>query len=112
MRDSARALQKGDGRNHVQLTHVGKQLNALLGEMRAQLRGAEPEEAEFSRLFPHEEKIFWRDAEPRASALAGWIRGAVDAAILSVRIEAEARAYAEQRLKEERGIGFKPRGDS
>jgi len=43
-------------------------------------------------------------ARSALSILAGWLQGFVDEA----RMAMEARAYAEARVKEERGVGFKP----
>ena len=104
VRDSARAVASAQG--HAQLGHVGEQVKTLIDQVRVLLKGVEPEGAEFEALFPQEGSVFWRDAEPRASAFAGWLRGAVEASVLTARIEAEARAYAAARVKDERSIGF------
>jgi hypothetical protein len=40
--------------------------------------------------------------------MAGWLDGVVESAEHEMRLEAEARAYAEERVKAERGVGFRP----
>jgi hypothetical protein len=62
------------------------------------------------RLFGGDET--WQDkfdfvnAKLMLSQLAGWIDGLIEQAQFSSRLAAEAEAYAEARLKQERGIGF------
>jgi hypothetical protein len=40
--------------------------------------------------------------------MAGWLGGLVEEAQLQARMKMEAEAYATERVKQERGIGFKP----
>lgn len=107
---SARAVS---GRDHTQLTHVGDQLRGLIDQVRGAISNHEDLSGEFERLFAEErERIFWRDVDPRASALVGWLRGVVAAESFQARLEAEARAYAEERVKAERKVGFAPAEDA
>jgi hypothetical protein len=62
--------------------------------------------AEFDRLFGEDTEIFWRDVDPRASALYGWLGGVIAAESFQMRIDAEAREYAAARIREERQVGF------
>jgi PAS domain-containing protein len=45
-------------------------------------------------------------AVPRAAALLGWLKGAIESETWEARLRAEAEALAEARLREERGVGF------
>src|SRR6266511_3555558 len=96
---SARAVE---GRSHTQLGAVGEQLQGLVTEVARVIADDADLSAEFGRVVPVEEEIFWRDVEPRASALVGWLRGAVQAETLQMRIVAEAQAYADARVRAER----------
>jgi hypothetical protein len=60
---------------------------------------------DFNRVVRHVSKDY-RLARTICSALAGWLQGAIDAENLEVRIQAEAAAYAEARVRAERPIGF------
>jgi hypothetical protein len=100
---SARAVE---GRSHAQLGAIGEQLQGVATEVARVIEADQALSAEFARVMPAEDQIFWRDVEPRASALVGWLRGAVQAETLQMRIEAEARQYAEARLRTERPVGF------
>lgn len=53
-------------------------------------------------LFGH--RAFTDRAAAALAQLRGWIQGIIDEA----EMEANARAYAVAKLKEERGVGFKP----
>jgi hypothetical protein len=106
LQTSARAVTE---RDHTRLDHIGRQLLALIREIGSLVPQDERLAAEFARLFAVPEQapaIFWRDVEPKASALAGWLRGAIDAGAFQARIDAEAQAYAEARLRAERPLGF------
>jgi hypothetical protein len=72
--------------------------------------------AELERLMPDHrfggnetwrDKIDFENARLMLSTLAGWIDGLVEEAQFATRVAAEAEAYAEARVKAERGIGFK-----
>jgi hypothetical protein len=84
---------------------VGDQLRGVIEEVALAVEGTSLAE-EFARIIPREQQIFWRDVDPRASALVGWLRGAVQAESFQMRVDAEARAYAEARIREERRVGF------
>lgn len=104
----ASARRIGDSRGYVQLTHIGRQLSEVIERVRGVVGGDERLSTEFAELFEDErDEMFWRDVEPRASALVGWLRGAVAAESFQARLDAEARAYAEARVRAERGIGFR-----
>jgi hypothetical protein len=94
------------GDHHVQIGAIGEQLRALISEVAGVITHDESLSAEFGRVVTVEPEIFWRNVEPRASALVGWLRGAVQAESLQMRIEAEARAYADARVQAERPVGF------
>jgi HK97 family phage major capsid protein len=46
-------------------------------------------------------------ARAKAAALDGWLRGAVAASTMQMKLEAEAAAYARERVRAERPVGFK-----
>jgi hypothetical protein len=105
---SARAVE---GRGHVQLGTIGEQLQVVIEEVATAIAGDANLLMEFRRVLPAEDTIFWRDVEPRASALVGWLRGAVQAASFQMRIEVEAQAYAVERVRAERPIGFRQQSE-
>jgi hypothetical protein len=100
---SARAVTS---REHTRLAHIGEHLRGVLSEARSATRDDPSLSAEFDRLFGEDAEIFWRDVEPRASALFGWLGGAIAAESLQMRIDADAREYAAARIREERRVGF------
>ncbi len=104
---SAWALADPTVRDRVGLFRTGEHLSDLTARVRARLAKDASVLTEFNELFPQEEKLFWRDVEPRASALVGWLRGAVQAALLFQRgrVKAEAEAYAAARVQAEREVG-------
>jgi hypothetical protein len=54
----------------------------------------------------------YRSFVARASlaVLRGYLRGCLLEVQMEAQMEANARAYAEAKVKEERGVGFRPRG--
>lgn len=44
----------------------------------------------------------------RAALIDGWLQGLIDSLTFTARLEAEAAAYAEARVKAERPVGFSP----
>lgn len=48
------------------------------------------------------------DARTRIASLAGWLNGFIEEAQFNMRMQAEADAYAKERVRTERGVGFKP----
>jgi hypothetical protein len=48
------------------------------------------------------------EARTRLGAMAGWLNGFIEEAQFEARLRAEADAYAKERVKAERGIGFQP----
>src|SRR6266540_5042643 len=104
---SAWALADGSVRDRVGVFRIGEHLFVLIEQVRAQLAGEASLLAEFDQIFPREPTLFWRDVEPRASSLVGWLRGAVQAALLFQRgrLKAEAEAYAAARVQAEREVG-------
>jgi hypothetical protein len=73
--------------------------------------GSSPElGAEFGSLVPPDiaaQPAEWR-GEAIAATIAGWLAGAIAGKSLRARLTAEARAYAAERVKQERGVGFSP----
>jgi hypothetical protein len=82
--------------------------------------------AEVERLFPELHALSsslntdvvidnYHRARSLMQSLAGWLGGLIEEAQFKGRLEAEARAYAEERVRQERGVGFrapeKPSGD-
>lgn len=91
--------------------------NRLRDEIAQALADAGEPGPEFERLYPHWDyqtngaRLMGRvvnsnqaatEAKARMTQIAGWLKGLVDAA----RVEAEIHAYAVERVKAERGIGF------
>jgi hypothetical protein len=85
--------------------------------LREEARSAIPDEqaAEFNRLFPAElpqptarhspqglDAVKYMTARSLLASLKGWLDGYVS----EVRIGVEAEAYAKERVKAERGVGF------
>jgi hypothetical protein len=75
------------------------------------------ERGEFTRLFPkmvdrdpstnaspEEAKQAWTEARALLTQMSGWLEGYVRQAQMTL----EAQAYAEERVRAERGVGFKP----
>jgi hypothetical protein len=93
-------------RDHHQLGAIGRQLQTILGQVAEAVRDDQALSAELTALIPTEDEIFWRNVEPQASALMGWLAGVITAETFQIRLEAEARAYAEARVRAERPIGF------
>jgi hypothetical protein len=48
------------------------------------------------------------EARTRLGSLAGWLNGFIEEAQFRTRVQAESDAYAKERVKAERGVGFKP----
>lgn len=46
------------------------------------------------------------EAETLASVLVGWLEGAIEAETYEMRVKAEAEAYAKERIRSERTVGF------
>jgi hypothetical protein len=51
------------------------------------------------------------EARSLLEQMAGWLDGVVESAEHQMRIEIEARAYAQERVRAERGVGFRPAAD-
>jgi hypothetical protein len=104
----------------------GRALSDAYRRLRAEVAETIPEDLreEFSKLFP-ENVSFPPSGDVQGSALlqqaaqanaarslleqmAGWLDGLVESAEHQMRINAEAQAYAQERVKAERGIGFRP----
>lgn len=47
------------------------------------------------------------EARTRIASLAGWLNGFIEEAQFNLRVQAEAEAYAKERVKADRGVGFK-----
>lgn len=106
----------GDGQAAVAGPAMAERYETLVVE--ARLTIPETEFEEFDRLFPKRiegprptsgrdmfgsAKIF-NEAKALLGTLAGYLGGYVNAA----KIELEAEAYAKERVRQERGVGFKP----
>ena len=50
-------------------------------------------------------ELYW-STEAHCASIAGWLAGTIDGALLQARIQADAAAYAAERVKQERGVGF------
>jgi len=104
---------------------AGRALTDAYRRLRAEVAGAIPEplSEEFSKLFPESVpppgggaglgRLGAQAAESNAARslleqMAGWLDGVVESAEHQMRIDAEAKAYARERVKAERGVGFRP----
>lgn len=104
--DSARAVKGGD---FQQLRAIGDQLRPLFEIVQEAVGALEDLDAELAKVVGSSEgEIFWREVEPRGAAFVGWLDGVLNAESLQMRIEAEAQAYAAERVKAERPTGFHP----
>jgi len=84
---------------------VKAQLDALHAQVLASLKNADPSlAAEFAKIVRTDGGMF--TAEAQAAALVGWKKGVVAAELFEAKMKAEAEAYAEARVKEERRVGF------
>lgn len=74
---------------------------------------------ELERLFPDLHPISsslnapavldnYHRARSLMNGLAGWLGGFIEEAQFQVRVESESRAYAVERVRQERGVGFRP----
>lgn len=106
-----------------QAAMAGEAMASTYARVRSDVREAIPEQylEEFDRLFPiaavqplgagrgaliHSptaEAQWFNMARALLASLAGWVNGFVEES----RMRMEAQAYAEARVKEERGVGFK-----
>ncbi len=101
------ALEEASGKSS---TVAGRATEDAYDRLRDAVRDTIPEEdlEEFDRLFPESfvaltplERFGF--AQTLLASLSGWLGGYVQQA----RLDQEARAYAEARVKAERGVGFK-----
>jgi hypothetical protein len=81
---------------------VSEALDALGEERQAELRGLLPDNVEHRGWS-------WQDVHPCLAVLRGYLRGCIDELVIESQREANARAYAEAKVREERGVGFGPR---
>jgi hypothetical protein len=89
------------------LRAASKQIEALIENVREVLAEADPALAEqFDREVAGQSEGFM-GADARASALVGWLKGVTTAEQLEAQMRANAEAYAEAKVKEERGVGFR-----
>jgi len=89
------------------LRAVGRQLEALAESIRDVLKAEDPD---LARQFDQEvggEVATPHAADAAASAIAGWLRGVVAAEQVEAQLAANAKAYAEEKVRAERGVGFR-----
>lgn len=100
--DSIRTVKAG-GRP---LSAASNQLDALIGRVRDVLAAADPQLAsEFDNVVTRANRTMW-GADASASALLGWLKGLSAAEEIEAQRSANAEAYAEAKLREERSVGF------
>ena len=104
------SVRAHSGPNLSPLRALGGQLNAVIVSVREELEGVDPSlAARFDREVGGQfEDVY--GAEAKASALVGWLKGLTTAEQVEAQIAKNAEAYAEARIREERGVGFKAPG--
>jgi hypothetical protein len=88
------------------LRAASAQLEAVVEEALRVLDAADERMAEELRRLVEAGGSSFRSVEARGAALAGWLKTAVEAEALERRIAAEAKAYAQERVRAERPVGF------
>ncbi|HEV8697703.1 MAG TPA: hypothetical protein VGQ89_08420 [Candidatus Limnocylindrales bacterium] len=93
--------------------------NRFRGQIATMVDG--PLKEEFEGLFPPDprmhssggmfsrvirESLDAADARSRLAGLVGWLQGLIESAQTAAQLEANATAYAEAKLRAERGLGF------
>lgn len=83
-----------------------ERVHAVAEEIRKVLRQAGDEEAEreFTAVLGDGQAA--SEAETLASVLVGWLEGAIEAETYEMKVKAEAEAYAKERVRTERTVGF------
>jgi hypothetical protein len=124
MRLKAAIQAAADSIPEGQIAVAGSAYHDAYDRFRPRVRDAVPEELhdEFDEFFPSEAKpggVARRGGTLRAAGassnearallltLAGWLQGHIDGALAEAKRNAEADAYAKERVKAERGIGFR-----
>jgi hypothetical protein len=112
------ALASADSATHAQ--GLSNAYGSYRTEILAMISGDGDLSAEFARLFPEhafsgiadfgpDMAVNYGKAKTLLSGVSGWLDGIIQAAQADVQIRANAEAYAREKVKAERGVGF--RGD-
>lgn len=97
------------GGNVSPLRAASDQIDALISSVRDVLLASEDRQLadQFEREVAGESSGF-HGADARASALVGWLKGVTQAESFEAQMAANAKAYAEAKVRAERGVGFQP----
>lgn len=104
---AARNASAGGGRpgGTTPLEAVRAQIGAVVEQVRRVLEASDPAlTEEFTEVLTSSSGVY--GAEAQAAALFGWLKGVVAAESFEARIKEDARAYAEERVRQERPVGF------
>jgi hypothetical protein len=112
------ALASADSATHAQGLSIA--YGSYRTEILAMISADGDLSAEFARLFPEhafsgiagfgpDMAVNFGKAKTFLSGVSGWVEGIIQAAQADVQIQANAEAYAREKVRAERGIGF--RGD-
>lgn len=105
-----RAWADGQGQILVTLySRVLAELRSVVGQQRSEELERLMPDHRFGGNEPWQDRLDFENATLMLSTIAGWVDGLIEEAQFTTRLAAEAEAYAEERVKSERGIGFKQR---
>ena len=91
---------------------VRAELQRIVGrELSAELDRIVPDRA-FGGNETWQDNFDYTNAKVALSRLAGWLDGLIEEAQYTSRLQAEAAAYAEARMSQERQMGFRQRTDA
>lgn len=102
----AAAAKESSRRGTARQASVGRQLDALIADVREFLKRASPLHMarEFDAIVG--ERTSTTQVEAQAVAVFGWLKGATDAEAWEAGVKAQAEAYAQERIRKERRTGF------
>jgi hypothetical protein len=105
---SSRKPQIGTAQDAADRMAVSGQLDRLSKVIAKRLDSSPDLGAEFGSLVPEGSAASRGEwgGEAVAATIAGWLAGAIAGKSLRARLAAEARAYAAERVKQERAVGF------
>jgi len=105
---TAKTAADAPGLSKAYLAHRREVASMLDGELLAEFDRLYPEaHYQGSPVVPIDLQLRWAEVVPLLSGMSGWLNGLIQADQISREIAANAEAYAREKVRAERGIGFK-----